>query len=96
MYAVVRRYTAANDLTNLIAEKRSSLEQAMKGLPGFVAYYLVHEGDALATITICQDRAGAEESIQRAADWVKQNLPADSGLSAPEITQGNVLVSAGT
>jgi hypothetical protein len=93
MYAVVRRYTAARDLTNEVNEKRASLEQMMRGLPGFVAYYLVNQGDAVATITICQDRAGAEQSIQQAADWVKQNLP-DSGLSAPEITQGDVLVSA--
>jgi hypothetical protein len=92
MYAVVRRYTAANDLTNAVNEKRASLEQAMRGLPGFVAYYLVNQGDAVATITVCEDRAGAEQSIQVAADWVKQNLP-DSGLSAPEITQGDVLVS---
>jgi hypothetical protein len=92
MYAVVRRYTAANDLTNAVNEKRASLEQAMRGLPGFVAYYLVNQGDAVATITVCEDRAGAERSIQVAADWVKQNLP-ESGLSAPEITQGDVLVS---
>ena len=93
MYAVVRRYTAARDLTNEVNEKRASLEQTMQSLPGFVAYYLVNQGDAVATITVCQDRAGAEQSIQRAADWVKQNLP-DSGLSAPEITQGEVLVMA--
>jgi hypothetical protein len=92
MYAVVRRYTAAKDLTTAVTAKRGSLEQTMRGLPGFVAYYLVNQGDAVATITICQDKAGAEQSIQQAADWVKQNLP-DSGLSAPEITQGDVLVS---
>jgi hypothetical protein len=92
MYAVVRRYNAAKDLTSEVNEKRASLEQAMKGLPGFVAYYLINQGDSVATITICQDKAGAEQSIQRAADWVSQNLP-DSGLSAPEITQGDVLVS---
>jgi hypothetical protein len=94
MYAVVRRYTSSSDLAERVKEKRSSLEQTMSGLPGFVAYYLVNQGDAVATITICEDQAGAEASIQRAADWVRENLP-DAGLSAPEITRGEVAVHAG-
>ena len=72
MYAIVRRYTAAKDLTSIVTANRASLEQTMKGLPGFVAYYLVNQGDAVATITICQDQAGAEQSIQRAAEWVTE------------------------
>jgi hypothetical protein len=76
----------------VVTENRSSLEQTMKGPPGSVAYYLVNQGDAVATITICQDQAGAEQSVQRAAEWVKQCMP-ESGLSAPEITQGDVLIS---
>jgi hypothetical protein len=48
VYTVVRRYTAAKDFTTVVSEKRASLEQPMKGLPGFVAYYLVNQGDAIA------------------------------------------------
>ena len=96
MYAVVRRYTSPSDLAATIREKRANLEQTIRGIPGFVAYYLINQGDAIATVTVCQDRAGAEASIQRAADWVKQNLPADSGLGPPEITQGEVLVGIGS
>jgi len=93
MYAVVRRYTSSSDLAATIREKRGDLEQTMRGLPGFVAYYLVNAGDAVATVTVCQDRSGAEASIRVAADWVRQNVP-DAGLGVPEITQGEVLVDA--
>ena len=93
MYAVVRRYASPTDLAETVAAKRADLEQTMRGLPGFVAYYLVNAGDAVATVTVCQDRAGAEQSIAVAADWVKRHLP-DAGLGAPAITQGDVLVEA--
>jgi hypothetical protein len=94
MYAVVRRYTSSTDLSAEIERLRDSLEQVMRSIPGFVAYYLVNGGDSVATITVCTDRAGTDESNKRAAEWVKQNLP-NSGLGAPEITAGNVMVGIG-
>ena len=91
MYAVVRRYTSPTDLGPEIERKRASLEETMRGIPGFVGYYLINGVTSVATITVCNDRAGTEESNRRAAEWVRQNLP-NSGLSAPEITEGNVAV----
>lgn len=93
MYAVVRRYTSASDVADIINKNRQSLEDALGGIPGLIAYYLVSTGNAVATVTISQDAAGAEESIRRAAEWVKQYVPAEVGLSAPEITRGDVLLS---
>lgn len=92
MYAVVRQYTSSNDLRDIVREKHQSLEEAMRSLPGFVAYFLISDGATVATVTICNDQAGAEGSMQKAADWVKANLPAGSGLSAPQVTKGDVLV----
>ncbi|MEA2514229.1 MAG: hypothetical protein QOJ59_3716 [Thermomicrobiales bacterium] len=95
MYAVVRRYTSEmKNLAEVMAEKHEDLERRMSGLPGFVAYYLIDAGDAVATVTVCDDRAGAEASHALAAEWVKQNLPA-SVLGAPEATGGEVLAHAG-
>ncbi len=42
-----------------------------------------------ATVTVCQDKAGADESIQVARDWVAANA-ADLGAPAPTITEGSV------
>ena len=66
----------------------------MRSLPGFVAYFLISDGASVSTVTICDDQAGADASMQKAADWVKQNLPADSGLSTPQVTKGEVIVAA--
>lgn len=94
MYAVVRRYSSPTDLGGEIERRRESLEQTMRDIPGFVAYFLINGVDSVASVTVCTDRAGTDESNRRAAEWVKQNLP-DSGLSAPEVTEGNVAVGIG-
>jgi hypothetical protein len=45
----------------------------------------------VATITVCRDKAGTDESIRRAADWVRQNVPAGA-VGAPEITEGQTYI----
>jgi hypothetical protein len=94
MYAVVRQYSSSTDLRDIIRQKHQSLEESMKSLPGFVSYQLISDGTSVTTITVCNDQAGADASMQKAADWVKQNLPADSGLGSPQVTRGEVLAKA--
>jgi hypothetical protein len=89
MYAVVRRYKGGSQVIDEVVRKRSDVEQLIRGVPGFVGYYVIKTSDGGATITICEDRAGAEESIRLAADWVRQNVPAGAA-SPPEITEGEV------
>jgi hypothetical protein len=60
--------------------------------PGFVAYYVVDAGnDVVASVSVFQDQAGAEESNRMAADWVKENI-ASLVSGSPEITAGVVTV----
>ena len=66
----------------------------MRGTPGFVAYYFLETDDGVATITITEDEAGTTESMSRAANWVQQNLESRASLGSPEVTTGEVLLSA--
>jgi hypothetical protein len=60
--------------------------------PGFVAYYIVDAGnDVVASVSVFEDEAGAEESNRMAADWVKENI-ASLVSGSPEITAGAVTV----
>ncbi len=93
MHVVIRKYTAAPDVIEEARPKLQHLEQTMRGTPGFVAYYFVQTDDGLATITITEDETGTTESIGRAANWVKENMP-NSALGAPEVTQGQTLITA--
>jgi hypothetical protein len=58
--------------------------------PGFIAYYgIATEDKVIATVSIFEDQAGVEESNQRAAEWVLQNL-AHYVTGIPQITAGEV------
>ena len=91
MHAVVRRYRGASALNDLMAQRSQEIEQLLQGVPGFVAYYAIRDGDELATVTVCEDQAGTQESSRRAAEWVRQNFTGGS-IGAPEITEGEAFL----
>ncbi len=91
MHAVVRRYRGASALNDLLAQRSQDVEQLLRDVPGFVAYYAIRDGDELATVTVCEDQAGTQESSHRAAEWVRQNLTGGS-MGAPEITEGEAFI----
>ena len=93
MHGVVRRYRGASALGDAMAGRSQEVRDIIGGVPGFVAYYAVRSGDEVATITVCEDRAGTQESSRRAAEWVRQNLP---GVAVtPETVEGEVFVQHG-
>ena len=92
MYAVVRRYTGGSALADALVQRRQEVTDLLKGVPGFKMYHALRttEGN-VATITLCDDKAGTEESSRRAAAWVRENLSGAS-MSPPEITEGEVFL----
>jgi hypothetical protein len=67
MHVVIRNYTAAPDVITETRRNIEHLEETMRRIPGFIAYYFIEMDDGLATITITEDEAGAAESMGRAA-----------------------------
>lgn len=95
MHVVIRTYTASPDVLQGARPKLADLEQTMRGLPGFVAYYFVETADGLATVTVTEDEAGTKASMEQAAAWVRQNLTQTrASLTAPAVTQGQALIAA--
>jgi hypothetical protein len=94
MHAVVRRYTGqgAGQLFGELERRTGDVERIIRGVPGFVAYTLIRTGDGGVSVTVCQDRAGTEESNRRAAEWIRQNVAAGS---PPEVMEGTVLLQLG-
>jgi hypothetical protein len=41
-------------------------------------------------VTVCQEKAGADESVRVAADWVRQNAP--GATSPPRISEGTTIL----
>ncbi len=91
MYAVVRHYhfnpENGEKIDKLVQEGFVPL---IKQSPGFIRYYWLDTGNGEgASFGVFRDKAGADESIELAADFVKEHL---SSLitQKPEIIEGPV------
>ena len=78
MHAVLRQYSGpgAAQLFDSLEERASEIEGIIRDIPGLVSYTLVRTTAGGLSITVCKDKAGADESSRRAAEWVKENLAA--------------------
>jgi heme-degrading monooxygenase HmoA len=96
MYAVIRRYTVGRgSVDELLRRVDESAAPLISKIPGFVSYYAVKAKDGrLASISVFDTEAGADESTKVAATWVKENA-ANYSLSTPDITAGEVVVHRG-
>jgi len=92
MYVVVRSYSGegASELFDLLGQREADVKSLISGVPGFVSYAAVRSGDGGVTVTVCQDKAGTDESSRRAAEWVKENVSATA--NPPAITEGNTVL----
>ena len=91
MYAVVRNYeNAASDVVAQLKQREASLMDTIQGIEGFVAYHVLDtRNGGVASISVYETRAGAEESIRSAAKWVQDNM-ADSIPNPPTVIQGEI------
>ena len=92
MYAVVRTYSGqgALELFDLLGQREEDVKDLIGGVPGFVTYAAFRSGDGGVTVTVCEDKAGTDESSRRAAEWVKENVGATA--DPPAITEGDTVL----
>jgi hypothetical protein len=92
MYAVVRSYSGpgASEVFDLLGQREEDVTSLIGGVPGFVSYAAFRSGDGGSTMTVCEDKAGTDESSRRAADFVKENL--GSTGNPPAITEGTTVL----
>ena len=55
------------------------------------ALTLVRNDGGGFTITVCQDQAGIDQSIQKAKDWIARNA-GNLGTAAPDVSVGEVVI----
>jgi len=93
MHAVVRFYTGAGakELFDLLEERKVEVENIIGKVTGLVSYTLIRTPDGGTSVTVCQDKAGTDESLQVAANWIKENAP-DLGVGAPAVSEGSVII----
>jgi len=89
MFASIRKYSAAPLLSDELVKHQDELKTALRPIHGLHAYYLVKTTDGAVSLTLCEDKAGADESNRLEATWLKDKLPTFSNR-APEIATGEV------
>ena len=92
MHVVVRSYSGegASELFDLLEQRESEIKELIGGVPGFSSYHAFRSGDGGMTVTVCDDKAGTDESSKRAADWVGENV--SGSIGAPQITEGDTVL----
>jgi hypothetical protein len=93
VHTVIREYSGkgAKELGEVLVKHKADVEKLMRGVKGFIGYTLVHTGNSTVSVTTCKDKAGTDESIKVARDWIAKNA-ANTGVGAPRVHEGSVIL----
>ena len=93
MHAVMRNYSGkgAKELLGVIEKNKADVEKVIRSIKGFVSYSLVRTSKGGFSVTVCKDKAGTDESIRAARDWITKNAR-DTGAAKPTISEGSVIL----
>ena len=93
MYTVTRTYSGkgAKELIDVLEKHKSDVEGLIRSIKGFVSYSLVRTAEGGFSVSVYHDKAGADESIRLARDWIKKNA-ANVGAPAPVVLEGSNII----
>jgi len=93
MHAVIRMYSGAGGtkLIDLLQERKNEVEALIRSVQGFVSYSLIRTADGGASVTVCQDQAGTEESMRIAREWIGSNA-SNFAASPPTVVEGAIIL----
>jgi hypothetical protein len=94
MHTTVRHYEGVTNTGEVVRQiKEEGFLDVIREVPGFVNYNVVDAGGGtLVTISVFEDQSGAEESNNRAAEWIQQHNLGSLIPNRPQITAGEVVV----
>ena len=73
-----------------LAKRAEDVQAVISTVPGFISYEAFRSDGGGQTVTVCQDKAGADESSRRAAEWVKENIGVT--VDPPAATGGSTIL----
>jgi hypothetical protein len=78
----------AKELFDLLEKNKADVEKTLRSVKGLVSYTLVRSADGGFSVTVCNDKAGADESVEKARDWIARNA-AGTCVAAPTVSEGS-------
>ena len=95
METVVRTYSGkgAKELFDVLEKQKADVEKEMRSVKGLVSYTLARTGDGGVSVTVCQDKAGSEEGVRFAKEWLSKNAGSIS-MDEPKVSTGSIIIHA--
>lgn len=92
MFAAIRYYrTDPDSIESVVRRVREGFVPFIRETPGFVSYFvLIPRQGEIVSVSVFEEQRGAQESNEKAEEWVRQNL--SDLLPSPEFADGEVLV----
>ncbi len=93
MHAVVRTYSGqgAKELFELLEQRKADVERVIRAVSGLQSYSLIRTAEGGISVTVCQDKAGTDESVRLAAEWVRENA-SELSTEPPAVSDGTVIL----
>lgn len=93
MHAVVRTYSGAGAraLFDILEEHKADVQSTLQKVTGMISYTLLRQGDGGMSVTVCADKAGTDESLRIAREWIAKNA-SNANASPPDVKEGTVIV----
>ncbi len=92
MYAVIRQYSGASQLVDQLESRKDEVERVIRGVPGLVSYIMLRTNyGGIISVTVCQDKAGTDESVRLAAEGIAENITAEWS-SPPMLFEGDIIL----
>lgn len=97
MNIVIRTYSGkgAKELFDLLEKRKTDVEKIMRSVKGFESYTLARSNEGGFSVTVCKDKTGIDESVQKAKDWIAKNA-ANLGAAAPKMATGTAFLHVGS
>ena len=91
MHGVLRHYTVdAKNVNEIVRRVAAEGLTFLKTIPGFLSWGLLDDGHGhMVTYSVYQGKTGADESIKKAAAWIKENI-ASLVPSPPHVVEGEI------
>jgi hypothetical protein len=92
MHIITRTYSGAGakELFDVLEKHKADVKEVMGAVPGIKSYAMARTHDGGYTVTLCNDKAGTDDSVKVAAAWIKKNAP-DLKVQPPVVAEGDVI-----
>ena len=93
MHTVIRTYAGsqATALFDMLEDRKSEVEELIRAVAGFESYSLFRTPEGGVSVTTCQDKAGTDESVQLARNWIQENA-SQLDVHPPTVTEGATIL----